>query len=87
MPEDNIPGSLSAAISNTARSDFDQALRKGFWRGRAISSTRQTTAPAIQYHQSNPSQSETSEPAIAARPSQKNGINPGMWTLVSAWVG
>lgn len=32
MPEDNIPGSLSAAISNTARSDFDQALRKGFWR-------------------------------------------------------
>ena len=32
MPEENTPGSLSAAISNTARSDFDQALRKGFWR-------------------------------------------------------
>ena len=32
MPEENTPGSLSAVISNTARSDFDQALRKGFWR-------------------------------------------------------
>ncbi|NMB68161.1 MAG: DUF4032 domain-containing protein [Chloroflexi bacterium] len=32
MPEENTPGSLSAAVSNTARSDFDQALRKGFWR-------------------------------------------------------
>lgn len=32
MPEDNVPGSLSSSVSSTARSDFDQALRKGFWR-------------------------------------------------------
>lgn len=32
MSEENIPGSRSANISSTARSDFEQALRKGFWR-------------------------------------------------------
>lgn len=32
MPEENTPGSLLSMISNTARSDFEQALRKGFWR-------------------------------------------------------
>lgn len=32
MPEENNRGSLLSMISSTARSDFEQALRKGFWR-------------------------------------------------------
>ncbi len=32
MPEQSQPSSLSAIVSQTAKSDFEQALRKGFWR-------------------------------------------------------
>ncbi len=32
MPEESNPGSLAAMISQTAKDDFEQALRKGFWR-------------------------------------------------------
>ncbi|TLN20486.1 DUF4032 domain-containing protein [bacterium] len=32
MPEQSQPSSVSAMVSQTAKSDFEQALRKGFWR-------------------------------------------------------
>ncbi|GAP15419.1 transcriptional regulator [Longilinea arvoryzae] len=32
MPEESKPGSLNSMLSQTAKDDFDQALRKGFWR-------------------------------------------------------
>ncbi len=32
MPEESKPGSINSMMSQTAKDDFDQALRKGFWR-------------------------------------------------------
>ncbi len=32
MPEENKTGSINSMLSQTAKDDFDQAMRKGFWR-------------------------------------------------------
>ena len=61
-------------------------LRSGFCLGRITNNIKHITVPANQMPQPKPNQSERSEPAIAARPSQKKGIKAGMWTLVSSMV-